>query len=135
MGTRRLEAVGTASPEVAWGRYLQIAAWPTWSPQIRRVQSSAERLAVGVVGPVYLPGGLGLPFTITAVNAQARSWSWVVRLGLVRLTLNHEVRAHSGLGHVTGDGRARRGPAGLRPVRLGGTAQAGGAELSQAAQL
>lgn len=34
MGMRRLEAVGTASPEVAWGRHLQIAAWPTWSPQI-----------------------------------------------------------------------------------------------------
>lgn len=26
MGMRRLEAVGTASPEVAWGRHLQIAA-------------------------------------------------------------------------------------------------------------
>ena len=95
MATRRLEAVGTASAEVAWGRYLQIAAWPTWSPQIRRVRASGERLGVGVTGRVYLPGGLGLPFTITAVNAQARSWSWVVRLGLVKLTLNHEVRAHA----------------------------------------
>jgi hypothetical protein len=95
MATRRLEAVGPASPEVAWGRYLQIAAWPTWSPQIARVTASAERLGVGVIGRVHLPGGLGLPFTITAVNAQARSWSWVVRLGLVRLTLHHEVRSHA----------------------------------------
>lgn len=95
MATRRLEAIGTASPEVAWGRYLQIEAWPTWSPQISRVTASAERLGVGVTGRVYLPGGLGLPFTVTAVNAQARSWSWVVRLGLVKLTMNHEVHAHT----------------------------------------
>lgn len=95
MATRRLEAIGTASPEVAWGRYLQIAAWPTWSPQISRVTASAERIGGGLTGRVYLPGGLGLPFTITAVNAQARSWSWVVRLGLVKLTMNHEVHAHT----------------------------------------
>ena len=94
MATRRLQAVGPATPEVAWGRYHRVAAWPTWSPQISRVEADAERIALGVTGRVFLPGGLGLPFTVTAVNAQARSWSWVVRLGLVSLTLSHEVHAH-----------------------------------------
>ena len=94
MATRRLEAAGAASAEDAWERYRTIAAWPSWSPQIRRVAASAEQIGPGVTGRVHLPGGLGLPFTITAVDARARTWSWVVRLGPVPLTLTHEVREH-----------------------------------------
>ena len=94
MATRRLEAVGAASAEDAWDRYRRIAAWPTWSPQIRRVAASAEQIGPGVTGRVYFPGGLSLPFIVTAVDAPARTWGWVVRLGPVSLTLTHEVRAH-----------------------------------------
>lgn len=95
MATRRLQAIGAARPEVAWGRYLQIAAWPTWSPQILSVETEAARIALGVTGTVHALGGLRLPFTITAVNQQARSWSWLVRWGPVSMTLNHEVHPHA----------------------------------------
>jgi hypothetical protein len=94
MATRSVQAVGPAAPEVAWRRYAEIALWPTWSPQIVRVETGAERITPGATGVVHAVGGLRLPFTITAVNALTRTWSWVVRLGPVALTLNHEVRPH-----------------------------------------
>jgi polyketide cyclase/dehydrase/lipid transport protein len=91
--TRRLSAVGAAEPAVTWGRYAVIGAWPTWSPQIVGVETAAERIALGVSGRVHVVGGLRLPFAITAHDEQARTWSWVVRLGPVAMTLNHEVHA------------------------------------------
>ena len=94
MTTRRLRAVGTAEPAVAWHRYADIGAWSTWSPQIVGVETTAARIALGVGGRVRVVGGLCLPFTITAHDEQARTWSWVVRLGPVAMTLNHEVHAH-----------------------------------------
>ena len=93
MTTRRLSAVGTAEPAVAWERYAVIDAWPTWSPQIVGVETAAERIALGVSGRVHVVGGLRLPFAVTAHDEQARTWSWVVRLGPVAMTLNHEVHA------------------------------------------
>lgn len=96
MATRRLQARGAATPADAWRRYEHIALWPTWSPQIRRVSADAPRIAVGVRGRVHLPGGLGLPFTVTAVDPVQHSWSWVVQLGPTALTLGHEVHAEEG---------------------------------------
>ncbi|WP_375423237.1 SRPBCC family protein [uncultured Friedmanniella sp.] len=93
MAVRRLRARGQASPAVVWERYERIALWPTWSPQIWRVEADAPRIGAGVHGTVVVPGGLGLPFTVTAVDPAARSWTWVVRLGPVALTLTHAVQA------------------------------------------
>jgi hypothetical protein len=42
---------------------------------------------------VHVLGGLRVPFTITEVDPARRTWSWVARLGPVRLTLHHAVRA------------------------------------------
>ena len=39
MAVRRLSAEGAAPAGVAWERYAVIGAWPTWSPQIRRVEA------------------------------------------------------------------------------------------------
>lgn len=91
MGTRTLSARGRAAPELVWERYAQIALWPTWSPQIRRVTADAARIGLGVRGLVGVPAGLQLPFTVTAADADARTWSWVVGLGPASMTLNHEV--------------------------------------------
>lgn len=55
--------------------------------------ADAPRIALGVRGVVRVPGGLGMPFTVTAVDPVTRTWSWVVRLGPVTLTLNHAVHA------------------------------------------
>jgi hypothetical protein len=94
MATRRLSAVGAVAPESAWQRYVDIAAWHTWSPQIAWVDAEAPQIALGVSGRVHVLGGLRLPFMITAVDDGARTWSWVVRSGPVAMTLNHEVHAH-----------------------------------------
>ncbi len=113
MATRRLGARGRAAPELAWERYEQIALWPTWSPQIRRVTADQPRIALGVTGVVGVPGGLGLPFTVTAVDAATRTWTWVVRLGPVVMTLNHEVHSE---GPGSGTVLVMEGP---DPVLLG----------------
>jgi hypothetical protein len=94
MALRRLSAVGVAEPALAWQRYVEIAAWRAWSPQILTTDADADEIAVGVSGTVHAVGGLRLPFTITAVDPVARTWSWVVRLGPVAMTLNHEVHGH-----------------------------------------
>ena len=91
MAVRRIEARGRAPVEEAWDRYATLARWPEWSPQISRVEASADRLALGVRGTVYLVGGLSLPFTVTSCRPEDRTWSWQVRLGLVTLDLDHAV--------------------------------------------
>jgi len=100
MATHRLAAAGPAEPAVAWQRYAEVAAWPTWSPHIVSTEADAEQIAPGVTGRVHVVGGLRLPFTVTAVDAPHHRWSWVVALGPVALTLHHEVRDHP-LGSAT----------------------------------
>jgi hypothetical protein len=101
MAVRRLSAEGPAPVGLAWERYALIERWPTWSPQIARVEADAERIARGVTGTVHTPGGLPLRFTITGVDVVARRWSWLVRLGPLRMDLHHEVHAVPGGGSAT----------------------------------
>lgn len=102
MAVRRLTAEGPAPVGAAWERYAEIARWPTWSPQILRVEADAARIARGVTGTVHALGGLRLRFTVTDVDVVARRWSWLVRLGPVRMDLHHDVRAVPGGGSTTG---------------------------------
>lgn len=90
---RRVVVTGHARPGVVWERYADLAAWPTWAPQIRRVEADGPRLAVGRSGTVHVLGGLGVPFVVTAVDHDLRTWSWIARLGPVALTLHHDLRA------------------------------------------
>ena len=101
MAVRRLTAEGPAPVGLAWERYAVLEHWPSWSPQIVRVHADAERIARGVHGTVQVPGGLRLPFTITDVDVVARRWSWLVRLGPLRMNLHHEVHAVPGGGSAT----------------------------------
>lgn len=109
MAVRRLAVDGPAAVGLAWERYAEIAAWPTWSPQIVRVEADAERIARGVAGTVHAVGGLRVPFTITDVDLVARRWSWLVRLGPLTMDLHHEVHAVPGRG--SGTGLVLQGPA------------------------
>jgi len=93
MASRRLEARGPAPVDQAWRRYTEIPLWSTWAPQISRVQASSNQLASGVDGTVYVLGLLPIPFTVTSVCAEARNWSWLVRIGPVELHLRHAVEA------------------------------------------
>lgn len=90
---RSVAVVGPVSPDEAWDRYAVIARWPRWAPPIRAVQASAPRLAVGVTGLIRGPGRLPVHFVVDRVDEEARTWTWRVRSGLVRMTLTHEVLA------------------------------------------
>ncbi|MFD3650336.1 SRPBCC family protein [Streptomyces cyaneofuscatus] len=88
---RTVRAVGPASAETVWQRYVRTACWQTWAPQIRAVEAEAE-LRAGMRGRVVPVVGPGVDFAVEAVDHEARTWSWRVRVGPVRMRLWHAVR-------------------------------------------
>ena len=135
MAVRRIEARGPAPVEEVWDRYTTLARWPEWSPQISRVEASADRLALGVRGTVYAGGVLPLPFTVTSCRPEDRTWSWRVRLGPVTLDLDHAVyAAGSGTRTTLVAQRAGSGRGWLRPGGPARTAPTLCAEASRCAQ-
>jgi hypothetical protein len=88
-----LHAAGSADADEVWDRYVHTARWPSWSPQISRVESSQPRISTGSTGKVFGPLGVHVAFVVDAVDEPARSWSWHVRLGLIRIRLRHVVNA------------------------------------------
>ena len=93
-----LHADGPADPGTVWRRYADTRLWSTWSPQISRVELGGDGhlIATGLRGRVIAIGGLRVPFEVTAVDAEAMTWSWRVRLGPVALRLVHGVDARGG---------------------------------------
>jgi uncharacterized protein YndB with AHSA1/START domain len=92
----RLTATGDASPDVVWERYAEPSQWPSWSPQIRRVDPAHARVAPGLRGVVHGPLGVGAAFRVLAVDEAARTWRWLVRprVGVlipIELELAHSV--------------------------------------------
>ncbi len=85
-------AVGVASPDVAWGRYVHPDLWHTWSPQISSVDATDSTLQAGTTGTVHGPVGVSVPFTVLDVDHDKRSWSWRVTAFGIELTLQHAVR-------------------------------------------
>jgi hypothetical protein len=63
---------------------------------------SAPRLVPGATGKVHAPLGVALPFVVDTVDEEARRWSWTVRLGLVKMRLEHWVTEAPGGGTTTG---------------------------------
>ena len=102
-----LQASGPLPPDLVWQRYARFDDWPTWSPQIRRVEVAEDELAAGVRGVVRGPLGLAVAFTVDDVDTRGRTWSWTVspvgpvRLPGVRLHLHHAVVAHPDGGSQT----------------------------------
>jgi hypothetical protein len=88
-----IRVAGPASPDQVWERYAVPERWPGWAPQISRVQASAPRIAPGVTGRVWAPLGLRVDFVVTEVDGRLRTWAWSVRLGPLRLRLQHGVQA------------------------------------------
>lgn len=99
--TLPLAASGPAPADAVWERYAVPTAWPDWSPQVRRVEASAGRIAPGTSGTVHGWGSPPVRFTVTSVDEAARTWAWDVRLGPVSLHLDHGVDALPGLGSRT----------------------------------
>ncbi|NAZ85453.1 SRPBCC family protein [Kineococcus sp. T90] len=89
-------ARGPRAAGAAWEDYAVPARWPSWSPQVRGVEVSAPRIAVGVRGAVRAPLGVRVPFEVTAVDEAARTWSWRVGAGPLSAELEHRVVAVPG---------------------------------------
>jgi hypothetical protein len=102
VSTRTLEVTGPLDPQAVWERYAVPARWPEWSPQISRVEMSAPRLVAGATGKVHGPLGVAFPFVVDAVDEPARRWSWTVKLGLVKIRLEHWVTEGPDGGTTTG---------------------------------
>lgn len=90
---RGVSASGPLPPDAVWERYADLSAWKEWSPQIRWVESSGDRLAPGLTGTVHGVLGVRVRFTVLAVDGSARTWSWRVRSGPVTMLLHHAVLA------------------------------------------
>ena len=98
----KISANGRAVPDDVWRRYVEPDQWPGWSPQIRRVDCTDRRLRVGSKGKVHTIVGVSVPFEVTAIDDEERSWSWRVRLPLgFELNLTHTVEPR-GSGTRTG---------------------------------
>ena len=97
-----LRAAGTADIALVWQRYSEPALWTTWAPQIRRVECSAETLAVGVTGTVFgVVPNLGAQFEVVEFDEVDHRWAWDVVAGPVRMHLDHRAESRIGGGTST----------------------------------
>lgn len=96
MATVTVEVTGPAAASTVWERYLRPEAWTGWAPHLTDVSATAANIAPGVSGTVTALGVVPARFEILHVDHAQRSWSWVVRVGPVRLVLYHDVIAHPG---------------------------------------
>ena len=92
-GALRLSASGSLPVDEVWERYTQPVWWPHWAPHIRSVDYPEAVIEPGTTGRVTGVGGLVAVFRIDAVDHVARTWSWSVRSGPLRLSLDHGVDA------------------------------------------
>jgi len=90
---RSVATVGPVAADEAWERYAVVARWPSWAPPIQRVEASAARLEPGLTGVVHGPLGLRVTFEVETVDEAARTWTWRVRSGPIRMRLEHAVLA------------------------------------------
>lgn len=84
---------GPAPVQVVWERYADPTRWADWAPHVRGVEVDVHgedvRLQPGLSGRVRGPMGLRVPFVVTAVDEERRTWSWTVRAPLVTVHLDH----------------------------------------------
>jgi hypothetical protein len=90
---RGVSATGALHPHAVWERYATPSEWPSWAPQIRRVECAQDQLAPGLTGRVHGLFGVTADFEVLSVDEVLRTWSWRVRSGNVTLTLHHAVLA------------------------------------------
>lgn len=91
-GSLRVTATGPAAPDEVWDRYTRPARWSSWAPHIREVDHPGDVVAPGSRGRVTGVGGLVAVFHVDAVDEAARTWTWSVRTGPLRLRFDHDVR-------------------------------------------
>jgi hypothetical protein len=106
-----VSARGPLAPADAWERYADLDRWPAWAPQITGVSAPRRRLEAGLRGTVRAAGVVRVPFEVLAVDDAARTWSWRVRLGPIRLVLHHGVEPDGPDGEGTRTWLVTEGPA------------------------
>jgi hypothetical protein len=92
----RLVARGPLPAPDVWERYARPSAWPGWAPHLTAVACDADRIAPGVTGTVVGPVGVSGSFVVDAVDETAGTWTWTVRRGPLRVTLDHGVEPDGG---------------------------------------
>jgi hypothetical protein len=101
-GSLRLSASGSLSADEVWERYTRPVWWPHWAPHIREVAYPEPVVTPGTTGRVTGVGGVVAVFRIDAVDDVARTWSWSVRSGPLRLSFDHGVdHAEPSSGHAS----------------------------------
>jgi hypothetical protein len=93
-----VEAHGPAEADAAWRRFTSPSTWKVWAPQIREVEASDDELRAGTTGRVHGPVGLAVDFTVTALDPELRSWSWVAGRGPAAVGMDHHVLPAAGGG-------------------------------------
>lgn len=91
-GHVHLAVGGPIDPSLAWERYARTDRWSWWSRHLDRVEvdDDEQRIRPGLTGRVA-SGPLVARFRVDAVDEAARTWTWTVRVGLLRLRLEHAV--------------------------------------------
>jgi len=102
MGTRSVEVSGPRDASAVWERYAVPGSWPDWLPQITGVDLSTARLSAGAKGKLHAPMGVSIPFSVESVDEDARTFSWTIRVGLLKLRLENWVHEGSDGGSVAG---------------------------------
>lgn len=90
-GALRLSASGPLPVDQVWERYTRPACWPVWAPHLREIDYPEPVVTAGTTGRVTGLGGVVAVFRIEAVDEAARTWSWSVRAGPLRLWFDHGV--------------------------------------------
>ncbi len=90
-GSLRLSAAGVLDPDAVWARYCEPARWSSWAPHITDVDYPERVVEAGTGGRVTGVGGLVAVFHVDAVDHAARTWSWSVRSGPLRVSFDHGV--------------------------------------------
>ena len=101
-GHLRLAATGPVDPDEVWDRYTRPSRWPGWSKHLREVDYPEAVVRPGTTGRVTGVGGVVAVFRIDAVDHEARTWSWSVRSGPLRLSFDHGVDATDATGAASG---------------------------------
>ncbi|HSO69414.1 MAG TPA: hypothetical protein VLQ67_07210 [Arachnia sp.] len=101
-GALRLSASGALPVDHVWDRYTQPEWWTRWAPHLRTVEYAEPMVTPGTTGRVTGVGGVVAAFRVDAVDGAARTWSWSVRSGRLRLSFEHGVDAAApGSGHAS----------------------------------
>jgi hypothetical protein len=87
---------GPAGKYEMWARCREPDRWPSWMALVREVDAPGP-LRPGLEGDLVLAGGVRARFDVLDVDPAGPSWTLLLRLGPVRLRIDHRVDDGFGL--------------------------------------